>query len=89
MHQSMFGEGDGCNGYGEDLKKTQEDIVLDSVFAKADPEFRDKIHFEGQEDTLAAFVPDLTKKLPKPVDATTALTLTCRRGQAVDKTGVP
>ena len=46
-HQSKYGENLGRDGYGEDLKKTQEDIILESVFAKATPRFRDITHFEG------------------------------------------
>ena len=44
---------------------------------------------ERQEETLAAFVPEVQKKPAKPVDAQTALTLTCRRKQVVDENGVP
>ena len=76
-------------GYGKDTKKTTEDKILESVICKATPKYRNAIHFEGQEETLAAFVPDVPKKAAKPVDAQTALTLSCRRGQLVDLNGVP
>ena len=68
-------------GYGKDTKKTVEDKILESVICKATPKYRDAVHFEGQEETLAAFVPDVPKKPAKPVDAQTALTLSCRRGK--------
>ena len=76
-------------GYGKDTKKTTEDKILESVISKATPKYRNAIHFEGQEETLAAFVPDVPKKPAKPVDAQTALTLSCRRGKLVDLNGVP
>ena len=46
-------------------------------------------NIERQEEELAAFVPEVQKKPAKPVDAQTALTLTCRRKQIVDEKGVP
>ena len=62
---------------------------MQSVFAKATPRFLGEKYIEGQEETLADFVPHLEKKPAKPVDAATALTLTCRRKQQVDSKGVP
>ena len=50
-----------------------------------DPYYRS---LESQKETLAAFVPELVRKPAKPVDAKTALTLTCRRKRVVDEFGV-
>ena len=66
-----------------------EDKILESVFEKATPRYRNAISVEGQEQTLASFVPEIKKRPARNVDAATALTLTCRRKQVVDKEGVP
>ena len=66
-------------GYGKDLKKTTEDKILQSVFNKASAEYLNTKNLVRQESTLAAFVPEVIKKPAKPVNAPTALTLTCRR----------
>ena len=71
MHQSKHSAtklGDGY-GYGKDLKKTEEDKILESVFNKASDEYRNMTNLERQESTLAAFVPEVLKKPAKPVNA--------------------
>ena len=91
VHQSRhsLNSYDAAYGYGKDMKQTQEDKILESVFAKASTEFLNMTNIERQDETLAAFVPEVQKKPAKPVDAQTALTLTCRRRQVVDEKGVP
>ena len=81
IHQSKYSatkNGDGY-GYGKDLKQTMEDKILESVISKASAEYRNMTNVERQVETLAAFVPDVQKKPAKPVNAQTALTLSCRR----------
>ena len=82
MHQSKHSlnkHGDAAFGYGKDMKKSLEDKIIESVFSKASAEYRNMTNVERQEEELAAFVPEVQKKPAKPVDAQTALTLTCRR----------
>ena len=63
---------------------------MQTVFEKADPDVRERKRLVGQRETLAALVPPIVKKAPKPVTySLKALHMSCRRGVPIDQNGMP